>query len=111
MIDTRPDPTADGCLHWVHCVVLGMVGYGGVWWGMVVGFPRAPFESRDCWLAVPHRPTTCSIFANAGETHELREELNSPNRDKKKDAVKKVSRRYDIHQSVRGAIPGQGSLG
>eukprot|EP00904_Undaria_pinnatifida_P012779 jgi/Undpi1/8631/HiC_scaffold_25.g11096.m1 len=35
-----------------------------------------------------------------GETHELREELNSPNRDKKKDAVKKVIANMTVGKDV-----------
>lgn len=41
--------------------------------------------------------TLMVIVCEPGETHELREELNSPNRDKKKDAVKKVSERDQEH--------------
>lgn len=38
---------------------------------------------------------------DTGETHELRQELNSPNRDKKKDAVKKVRAWQDGHTHTR----------
>ena len=47
------------------------------------------FLLRVCCVAA----TLACFVREPGETHELREELNSPNRDKKKDAVKKVSER------------------
>lgn len=35
-----------------------------------------------------------------GENHELREELRSPDRNRKRDAVKKVSLSFDFHSDL-----------
>lgn len=56
------------------------------------------FVSRNVCIVCKPIPAVSieTMFSRAptldgtGETHELRQELNSPNRDKKKDAVKKV---------------------
>lgn len=52
-------------------------------------------------LSLSPPPPPSFGLGEPGETHELRQELNSPNRDKKKDAVKKVRR----HGTSRADVP------
>lgn len=50
--------------------------------------------SYDCWRAAT------SLDPFAGETHELRQELANPSREKKKDAVKKVIANMTVGKDV-----------